>query len=534
MNNNETKAALTVKQVAIGSAIVLFILAAIAGIVFAISRYSNGNSSAATDAASGSAASPTPGIEDAEDGEEAEDEKITAEESEKIEEFEQKHSFGRIEDQAIVEYLEKWGIDYEFNDKDEVIVRADRTLGTLLYSRDEERTNSSKEIGLSKHPISDAPEYVFDGFTKKDVKKILAAEKKGYGTKIDFSEKKIKNLVAQDVKTMITNVVLGIGHTEQISGMYYGHSKTVYELSSAVKYIIDETEKAFEKDKDGYIMGMNRWIEKNGNYWYVTADYLANIIPVVNQIVDGDEISVEAIYAEYNWGLERADSAQLRRLIISTEPDTKAALVYRHYFKDGELMEMPATNLRDRRPEIPSTPEIKAQKSSKKTSKSDPSPGYVPHPDKNPRPKKNDPNPSPNPTPTATPKPTPTPTPTPTVKPKDPNERPTAKPGDDKGPGEPEETPRVPKSSSDDVEQSQHQPSAAPQTGGTSQPEGSLSGQSGAQTTTGGQTATDTNDGNGHRTENDQAETPEIPQRGSATGGKEGGSSTNGSFQMSD
>lgn len=482
-----------------------------------------------------SASADTTVEENAEDteGEVAED----PEQDEKIEEFENKWKASeKLEEAAVSGWLDKWGIPYETNEKGEIVVSADDTIKTIFYQYDDERTKSSVKIGLSKHPISDAPGYVFD-FAKKQVEKILAAEEKGYGTKIDFSKKEIKQLVKQDVRTMISNVVIGIGHAEQVSGLYYGKSKTVYELSSSVKFLVDETNKAFEPDETGYAEGMNIWVEKNGDHWVVTQEYLRNIIPVINQLVEGAEISAEACYAEYNWGLSRGDSAQLRRCVLSTEPDTKASLIYRHYFKDGELMEQPATNLRDRRPEIPANPKPKkAKKQSHNPDPApDPAPGYTPDPSHR---RKPDPEPGSKVKPTPVPSTAPTPTPIPTVTPtpyvppyvpptatpigtKNPEAAPTARPNDDPGPGQPEVTPRVPKSPSDEVSELQYQPQASPQGGGTSTPRDSIINNPTATTAPGGQIVTDPHNGN-ERIENDQASTDPIETRPSDTGGAEG------------
>ncbi|MBQ3306028.1 hypothetical protein IJH02_01145 [Candidatus Saccharibacteria bacterium] len=452
--------------------------------------------------------------------------------AEKIAEFKTHHSRGALEREAIMSWLRKHNIPFKKNQKGEVIVDATPTLRTLFPKYDNARTNSAKRAGLSEHPISDAPEYVFESLTEADFRAILEAEKKGIGTKVAVGK---KSLVQQDVRTMVRNVIVGLAHTDQISGLHFGNSGTVYELSSAVKFLLDETDKAWKTGK-----GIERWLEKgNDGIWYATEEFVANIIPVVAQIVDGSETSVEVVYAQKNWGLVRSDKIQLRRCELSTQPDNRVAIVYRHYFKDGTLMETLATNVRDRRPEIPTT--LKATK--KDNNNPDPVVKTTPRPIGTPRPvgtakPLDDPNasgysvvratstPTTTPAPTLTPAPTTTPyipatTSTPTPAPaKNPSAAPTAPPNQNTGPGPAEVTP-PPTPPTEDEATSQYQSSAAPRTGGTSQPEGSLSGQQGAQTSTGGQTTTDTRDPDGGRTENNQAETSEIPQRGSDTGGRE-------------
>ncbi|MBQ6355210.1 hypothetical protein IJJ18_02210 [Candidatus Saccharibacteria bacterium] len=450
----------------------------------------------------------------------ADTEEAVAKAAAKVQEFEDFHTKGRIQTEAIAGWLDKYGVPYKKNANGKIIVDTTRTLGTLFPANDESRTNSAKKAGLSNHAISDAPEYVFDSLTEKDVKKILEAEKKGIGTKVDLSKKKIKALKKEDAQTMIENIIVGLAHTEQISGMFYGDSKTVYQCSSAVKYLIDETDKAWKtKDDAGEIIGINRWLEydETEKKWYANEDWVANIIAVVNQIVDGCEPEVRVIHADYNWGLKRNDQIQLRRCYLSTEPDNLTAIVYVHRFKDGEIMEQPATNVRDRRPEIPSNP-----KPPKKTSKPDPNP--TPTPGYDPTPGKHE---KPDPKPGTKDKPKPTPT----IKPKDPDARPTERPRDDKGPGEPEPTPKVPKSDSEEVDESQHQPIADQQTGGTSTPRESIQNDPSATTSPGGQIVTDPH-GDGWRIENDRASTDPIETRPSDTGGREG--SNNGAISAPD
>ncbi len=457
----------------------------------------------------------------------------------KIEEFEAAHSYGRIEDGAITQYLDKWGISYKEKDG-KILVSAERTKKSLYYTNDNSRTKSSVKAGLSKNPISDAPEYVFKLSTEQ-VNKILEAEKKGYGTKISFTKSERKKLKKAVSKTLIQNVVMGLGYTDMISDMHYGESKTVYETSSAVAYLVDETEKAYtEADDDGYIAGVNRWLyyDKSNGKFYLSQDYLVNIIPVVSQIIEGSKMSIEVTYAEYNWGLDRSDLCQLRRLVLSTEPDTLTSIVFRHYFKDGEVMEEPSVNIRDRRPEIPSTPPNAKKKSPNKATpapkKDDPpsdDKGNPPKPGKDDKPKPDKDNDD-------------------TIKPKDESERPEPREKDDKGPGEFEPVPKVPKSPSDKVEESQYQPQAKPQGGGISTsindmtPAGTVDNGDGTSTTTshrisaGGQEVTDqtiTDNSTGKSIEfieNAEAETKPIEVRPSEEGTKDG--NNNGEFAMPD
>ncbi len=465
----------------------------------------------------------------------------------KIEEFEAAHSYGRIEeDGAITQYLDKWGISYKEKDG-KILVSAERTKKSLYYTNDNSRAKSSVKAGLSKNPISDAPEYVFKLSTEQ-VNKILTAEKKGYGTKVNFTKDEKKQLKKAVAKTMLQNVVMGLGYTEMVSMQHYGKSKIVYETSTAVAYLVDETEKAYtEADSDGYVAGINRWLyyDKSNGKFYLSQDYLVNIIPVVAQIIEGSKMSIEVAYAEYNWGLDRSDLCQLRRLVLSTEPDTLTAIVFRHYFKDGEVMEEPSVNIRDRRPEIPSTPPTVKTKTPKKD---------------NPAIKKDNPPSGSKKTPPSGSKKTPPSSgqgkkPKPDkdkdkdIKPKDEKEKPEDRP-DDKGPGEFEKTPKVPKSPSDKVEDSQYKPQAQPQGGGISTsisdmtPAGTVDNGNGTSTTTthristGGQEVTDktvTDNSTGkpiERIENAEAETKPIPVRPSEEGTKDG--NNNGEFAMPD
>jgi len=414
----------------------------------------------------------------------------------KIQEFESAHSYGRIQDGAIIEYLDKWNIPYSTDTDGTILVEVERTKKSVYYTNDDSRAKSSVKNGLSKHPISDAPEYSFK-FTEKQVQQILAAEKKGYGTKVNFSAKKIKKLKAAVAKTNITNIVMGLALTSDLSDDHYGESKTVYELSTANKYLMDETFKAYFADKDnqGEPVGLNRWmVYKNGKF-YASQDWLVNIIPEVAQVIEGAEVSVEATYAKENWGLYRADLAQLRICQLSEEPDTRAAIIFRHYFKDGKLMESPAVNVCDRRWETPSKP----PKATTIIKKGNPNPSPKPTP--NPGPGKTNGDPDANkdkdkPTADKTKR-------DPNWKPKDESEMPEHRPKDDKGPGEFEPTPKVPKSDTDSVQGSQYQPIAKPQTGGISTtindltPQGRVDNGNGTSTETiwrqseGGQTVTD-------------------------------------------
>ena len=425
----------------------------------------------------------------------AETEEASSEESEadanaKVQEFEETHSYGSIQDEAIAEYLDKLEIPYTTGKDGQLLVSGEESFRTLKPSEDTARAHSSVQIGLSKTNISDAVEFAFSTLNDEDVKNILAAEAKGFNTTVPMSDEHLAELVREDQRNMVTNVVKGIGHVEQIKDLHYGKSRTVYELSSAVAFLHDETDKAFKtKDADGELIGMNRWLQKVDGKWYLAKDYLVNILPVVAQITEGAEISVKVIYAEKNWGLYRADNIQLRRCELSTEPDDKAAIEYRHYFKDGALMERPSTNIRDQRPEIPakvpkqvveeSTPKqeppaqqkrpsggtISKQPSSNtgtakqpssdtetKKAKAKPKSGVAQkqqpqkqQPQKQQQPKKPDKDQ--------------------VEKPKDEKQIPENRPKDDKGPGEYEPEPKVKKS---EVQGLQYQPQADPQTSGTS------------------------------------------------------------------
>ena len=193
-------------------------------------------------------------------------------------------------------------LEIAYTEKDgQILVKADRSLKTIFFSEDDDRTESSVNIGLSKTKISDAVEYVYDTLTEEDVKNILAAEAKGFNTVVPMTDEHLADLVKEDQQHMVQNVIKGIGHVEQIKDLHYGESKTVYELSTAVAYLIDETDTAFKtRDAKGELIGMNRWLQYIDNEWYLTNDYLINILPVVAQITEGAEVSVKVLYAEKN------------------------------------------------------------------------------------------------------------------------------------------------------------------------------------------------------------------------------------------
>ena len=190
-------------------------------------------------------------------------------------------------------------------------------------------------------------------------------------------------------------------------------------------------------------------------------------------------------------------------------------------------MERPASNIRDERPELPSKLPKVEKKENKKGKKGSGKPNAEKDDGKPNADKDKD-----KPTADKTKR-------DPNWKPKDESEMPEHRPKDDKGPGEFEPTPKVPKSDTDSVQGSQYQPIAKPQIGGISTtindlaPQGTVDNGNGTSTTTvwrqseGGQTVTDQ-----YITDNQTGETKEFIENAQATTDPIGGYQGNESYTV--
>lgn len=420
--------------------------------------------------------------------------------------------------------LNKWDLGYEKDDDGYALVPFSYES---MPSEREARCKSAKKKGLTTHKISDAPGYCYKKLSKADVERIVKAE---YGETITVDN--LKGLSKEFRRKLLENPVLFEGFVNLTKDLHYGDAKSIRELNSWVDEFLDKYDKYREKEK---CRGVNAWLKavgpKDDPKPYMTDEYIEYAVWYIS-LFDGCEVNVEKLTSIENYHLVGGDRASCTKLTPATNQESEAALTFTYYFKDGTIGPKIASNLLDSRPELvewrppakPSgkTPDGKPTPKHSKPSTKPPTPSSAPH---SPKPG-NDNNPG-NPSPSIGTDESHNPEPD---KSKDESEKPEDRPKDDKGPGEFEPEPKVPKSNSEEVDQSQHQPQADQKGGGTSTPREEITDPS-AHQSEGGQIVTDPHTDN-ERTENAQASTDPIEAESRPDDSRNGDASQNGEFVL--
>ena len=361
------------------------------------------------------------------------------------------------------------------------------------------RVATAKNKGLHSQIISDAAAYTYSNLTPEDVKAILAAK---LGDTVQVHS--LYDLDRETKISLVENPILLAGFLEMMKTEKLEDYKTLSEINPWIQKFLD----------DFYKKPLDYWVKYTGKkYKYFMKNeylkYACGALGFLNQM----ELNVECLTSRRNMHLVGLGTGEKVIMSEADYQESYAVLSYTYYDKNGNVVIKIGFNLRDKRPEIlapyvpqePSgyTPVAKPSGTPNPPAPQQPDPPTPPQqPDppaeedpfvelneEEPFVERNDleyeidyyipdiPNPPTPPAPVTPddptpPEPTPPTPPNPPIppvnpdKPKDETEKPEDRPKDDKGPGEFEPEPKVPKSDSDDVQESQYQPQADEKGGG--------------------------------------------------------------------